>query len=64
MVGENINFSSFAEKVMKDGGVEVVLVQDPHCVQMMKTFISENDKLWKQDVHDIKWMQIKLPASW
>ena len=53
-MGENINFSSFAEQVMRDQGVTVCLLQDDHCIQMMKTFIQENTDLWKEDVHEIE----------
>ena len=54
LVGENVNFSSFAEQVMRDQGVKVCLLQDSHCIQMMKTFIQENTDLWKEDVHEIE----------
>ena len=54
VVGENVNFSSFAEKIMREQGVKVVLAQDPHCIQMMKTFIEGNNNLWKEDVHEIE----------
>jgi len=49
VVGENVNFSSFAEKIMREQGVKVVLAQDPHCIQMMKTFIEGNNNLWKEE---------------
>merc|ERR1711915_748606 len=53
VVGENINFSSFAEGVMASQGVEVVLVQDEECTNMMETFIRENKALWEEDIHEI-----------
>merc|ERR1711953_392360 len=54
VVGENVNFSSFAEKIMREQGVTVCLLQDSHCIQMMKTFIEGNNNLWKEDVHEIE----------
>ena len=69
VVGENKNFSSFAEKIMADAGVEVTLVQvmtltrmvkmmimiqDEGCIQMMKSFIENNGPLWNEDIHEIE----------
>merc|ERR1712002_459129 len=53
IVGENKNFSSFAEGVMAGQGVSVTLVQDRDCIAMMKTFIRENRDLWEEDIHKI-----------
>ena len=66
-MGENKNFSSFAEKIMADAGVEVTLVQvitlprmlilimiqDEGCIQMMKNFIENNGPLWNEDIHEM-----------
>ena len=68
VVGENKNFSSFAEKIMADAGVEVTLVQvmtlprililimiqDEGCIQMMKNFIENDGPLWNEDIHEIE----------
>ena len=68
VVGENKNFSSFAEKIMADAGVEVTLVQvitlprmlilimiqDEGCIQMMKNFIENNGPLWNEDIHEFE----------
>ena len=53
IVGENKNFSSFAEGVMAGQGVEGGLVQDEECINMMETFIRENKALWEEDIHEI-----------
>merc|ERR1712080_25060 len=53
IVGENKNFSSFAESVMKDQGVMVDLVQDPACIQIMSNFIQLRNELWTEDIHQI-----------
>ena len=52
-MGENKNFSSFAEGVMAAQGVNVTLVQDRDCITMMETFIKENKDLWEEDIHKI-----------
>ena len=53
VVGENINFNSFAEGVMAGQGVAVEVVQDPACVEMMASFIKEQPDLWTEDIHDV-----------
>eukprot|EP00092_Neocalanus_flemingeri_P021347 GFUD01023137.1.p1 GENE.GFUD01023137.1~~GFUD01023137.1.p1 ORF type:complete len:156 (+),score=38.94 GFUD01023137.1:73-540(+) len=53
IVGENKNFSSFAEGVMAAQDVEVNLVQDMDCITMMETFIKNNKDLWEEDIHKI-----------
>ena len=54
IVGENKNFSSFAEKIMEDSSVEVELMQDDSCIEMMKTFIENNRNLWFEDIHEVE----------
>merc|ERR550517_2317269 len=48
VVGENINFSSFAEGVMASQGVQVHLLQDSSCIEMMKSFIKERNDLCRK----------------
>ena len=31
-------------------GVEVVLLDDPECVQLMSTFIAEKPEIWFEDI--------------
>ncbi|MFF7357784.1 MULTISPECIES: nucleoside deaminase [Streptomyces] len=33
-------------------GVEIVLLQDPECVAMMRAFVKDNPQLWKEDIGD------------
>ena len=54
IVGENKNFSSFAEGVMADAKVDVNLLQADECVTMMKDFIQNNEELWNEDIHELK----------
>merc|ERR1719347_1891496 len=53
VVGENVNFSSFAEGVMASQGVQVHLLQDSSCIEMMESFIKEKSDIWQEDIHDI-----------
>jgi cytosine deaminase len=49
VVGENRTFMG-AEDLLRDHGVEVVVVDDPICVEMMTAFITENPELWNEDI--------------
>ena len=53
IVGENRNFSSFAEGIMADAKVDVNLLQDEECIAMMRDFIQNNGELWEEDIHEI-----------
>ncbi|GGV17780.1 tRNA-specific adenosine deaminase [Streptomyces filipinensis] len=33
-------------------GVEIVLLQDPECVAMMRAFVKDHPLLWKEDIGD------------
>jgi cytosine deaminase len=35
---------------LADSGVEVLLLDDPRCVQMMREFITEHPELWNEDI--------------
>jgi cytosine/creatinine deaminase len=35
---------------LADNGVEVVLLDDPECVEMMKRFIAEKPEVWFEDI--------------
>merc|ERR1719350_1253001 len=48
IVGENKNFSSFAEGVMADAKVDINFLQDDECVTMMRDFIQNNEELWNE----------------
>lgn len=49
VVGENMNFLG-AEDYMRSQGVQVDVVQDPECIELMKKFIAENPNLWNEDI--------------
>lgn len=49
VIGENRTFMG-GEDLLRSRGVEVIVVDDPECVQMMEEFISENPELWNEDI--------------
>lgn len=49
VIGENKTFMG-AEALLKSNGVEVVVVNDSTCVEMMEDFIAKNPELWNEDI--------------
>ena len=49
VVGENRNFVG-GESLLASRGVEVVVLDDPECVEMMASFIADNPTLWNEDI--------------
>lgn len=49
VVGENRNFLG-GEELLRSRGVEVVVLDDPACVEMMGSFIEANPGLWNEDI--------------
>jgi creatinine deaminase len=49
VIGENRTFRG-PEDYMKSRGVEIVVVDDPDCRQLMETFIKNNPELWNEDI--------------
>lgn len=49
IIGENKNFTG-DEKLLRDRGVIVEVLQDAQCIEMMKRFIFENPSLWDEDI--------------
>ncbi|WP_297335201.1 nucleoside deaminase [Algoriphagus sp.] len=49
VIGENQTFLG-SEKLLRENGVEVVVVNDPTCVKMMEEFITKNHNLWNEDI--------------
>jgi len=38
------------EELLRSRGVDVEVLQDDSCVQMMKSFIAERPELWNEDI--------------
>jgi len=49
VIGENRNFLG-AENLFRQNGVEVVVLDDAECVQMMADFIRTHADLWNEDI--------------
>lgn len=49
IVGENVTFQG-PEEYVKSQGVEVTILQDPDCIQIMKDFIAARPSLWNEDI--------------
>ena len=49
VVGENTTFLG-GEELLRSRGVEVVVLDDPACIEMMSDFIAANPELWNEDI--------------
>jgi cytosine deaminase len=49
VIGENKTFMG-DEEILKASGVELVVLQEPACINMMAEFIKNNPGLWNEDI--------------
>jgi cytosine deaminase len=49
VIGENRNFVG-GEDLLRSRGVEVVVLDDPDCIDLMKGFIADHPSLWNEDI--------------
>jgi len=49
VVGENRNFMG-AEDLFRQHGVDLIVLDDPECVQVMADFIRDHADLWNEDI--------------
>lgn len=49
IIGENQNFYG-GEDLLRQSGVEVVVLDDAECITMMREFIADNPELWNEDI--------------
>jgi creatinine deaminase len=49
IIGENSTFYG-GEDYLRERGVEVVVLDDPACVELMTEFIAEQPELWNEDI--------------
>lgn len=49
IIGENRNFVG-GEELLKSRGVEVVVLDDAECIEMMASFIAAEPLLWNEDI--------------
>jgi cytosine deaminase len=52
VIGENRTFLG-AEDLLRANGVEVVVVDDERCVDMMTGFIRARPELWNEDIGEV-----------
>jgi len=50
--GESKTFPG-AKEFMESHGVEVIDINSEECIEMMKTFIDKNPKLWNEDIGEL-----------
>jgi cytosine deaminase len=49
VIGENVTFQG-AEDWLRNTGVELQILQDQECLQMMRDFIASRPALWNEDI--------------
>ena len=49
IVGENRTFTG-EEDLLRSRGVELEILQDKTCIQLMQAFITDRPKLWNEDI--------------
>ena len=49
VIGENSTFMG-EEELLRSRGVQVRVLQDDSCMQMMQSFISQKPELWNEDI--------------
>jgi cytosine/creatinine deaminase len=49
VIGENRNFGG-NEEFLRQRGVEVVILDNPRCVELMARCIAERPELWNEDI--------------
>jgi creatinine deaminase len=49
VIGENQTFMG-AEQTLRANAVELIVLQDPECLEMMRSFIAAYPDLWNEDI--------------
>ena len=49
VIGENKTFMG-SEKLLRENGVEVVVLKNQQCIDLMERFIKKNSSLWNEDI--------------
>lgn len=49
VIGENTNFMG-AEAHLRSHGVELTVLNDPECIELMARFIQQHPELWYEDI--------------
>lgn len=49
VIGENQTFLG-DERLLKSSGIEIEVLQDPRCIQLMEEFIAAHPEMWNEDI--------------
>lgn len=49
VIGENVSFAG-EEALLRERGVELTIVNNQSCIEMMKEFINNSPQLWDEDI--------------
>jgi cytosine deaminase len=49
VIGENQTFQG-PESLLRDRGVELVILNHPECIRLMREFITARPELWNEDI--------------
>lgn len=49
VIGENENYMG-SESLLRENGVDVIVLNDDECKVIMKSFIEDNPELWNEDI--------------
>ncbi|MEP6732031.1 MAG: nucleoside deaminase [bacterium] len=49
VVGENVTFQG-SEELLRSLGVDVDVMENRECIELMTTFIADNPELWNEDI--------------
>jgi cytosine/creatinine deaminase len=49
IIGENVTFQG-GEEFMRSNGVQLEVLQNAECIQLMRDFIRERPELWNEDI--------------
>lgn len=49
VIGENHSFTG-EEELLRSRGVELIILQDAECIELMNAFITDHPELWNEDI--------------
>jgi creatinine deaminase len=49
VIGENVTFMG-GEEALRAAGIEIEVLQNAECIEMMRKFIANNPALWNEDI--------------
>ncbi|WP_217477178.1 nucleoside deaminase [Stutzerimonas stutzeri] len=52
VIGENQTFMG-EEQLLRDRGVEIDVLQDTTCIELMRGFIAQRPELWNEDIGEV-----------